>query len=120
MRRILNEKENDYVTNKRMLFHFTVCFPHRIKPGCLIRLLRIHFLKLLFFLFLSFSEPPYQSLFYFTYPLTVHWMTAVVLLLIQGMKNNTKMLIHGGKHCTFSCLSLHQLDPDPPTLCPRP
>ena len=30
------------------------------------------------------------------------------------------MLIHGGKHCTFSCLSLHQLDPDPPTLCPRP
>ena len=35
-----------------MLFHFTVCFPHRIKPGCLIRLLRIHFLKLLFFLFL--------------------------------------------------------------------
>ena len=47
MRRILNEKENDYVTNKRMLFHFTVCFPHRIKPGCLIRLLRIHFLKLL-------------------------------------------------------------------------
>ena len=47
-----------------------------------------------------------------------------------------KMLIHGGKHCTFSCLSLHQLDPHhphplpktlthppfdphPPTLCPR-
>ena len=30
------------------------------------------------------------------------------------------MLIHGGKHCTFSCLSLHQLDPHPHTLCPRP
>ena len=97
MRRIFygarNEKENEYVTNKRMLFHFTVCYPHRIKPGCLIRLLRIHFLKLLFFLFLFLFKAPCQSLFYFTYPLTAHWMAAVVLLLIQGKltdENNGK------------------------------
>ena len=91
------EMKKKLVTNKRHVIPLMlpVCFPHRIKPGCLIRLLRIHFLKLFFFcLALSFSEPPCQSLFYFTYyPLTAHWITAVVLLLIQGKltdENNGK------------------------------
>ena len=51
------------------------------------------FKTVIFFVSLSFSEPPYQSLFYFTYPLTAHWMAAVVLLLIQGKltdENNGK------------------------------
>ena len=66
-----------YVTNKRMLFHSTLCFPHRIKPGCLIRLLRIHFL-IFFFFFLSFlfrASLPELVLLYL--PLTAHWMSAV-------------------------------------------
>ena len=44
----------------------------------------------------------------------------ILQLFLQFFILYKKMLIHGGKHCTFSCLSLHQLDPHPPTLCPRP
>ena len=93
MRRIFygarNENENEYVTNKRMLFHFTVCFSHRIKPGSSFD----YYESVIFFVSLSFSKPPSQILFYFTYPLAAHWMAAVVLLLIQGKltdENNGK------------------------------
>ena len=53
-----------------------------------------------FFLFL-FSKPPYQSWFYFTYPLTAHWMAAVVLLLIQGKLTDE----NNGKSNAYSVIS---------------